>query len=159
VAVGTVPNARFLAEEIERQLKLIKRPDFYADVATVQMPSYEPLSQAMWAADTPSLHVWVTESGVGDSKVGMPRRTLVVWIGGVVKQDRELQENLIELAESVRAVMLFKLLAVTALADMGVFVIEESEGIAFQLEKQDGGFAGMFLSKWRVEYDYPSPAG
>lgn len=158
MAVGTVPNARFLAEEIERQLKLIKRPDYYADVAWVEMPSYEPLSEKMWEPDTPSLHIWISESGLGESKIGMPRRTLSVWIGGVVKQDRELQENLIELAESVRAVMLFKVHTATP-SDMAVFVIEDDQGIAFQLERQDGGFAGMFLSKWRVEYDYPSPAG
>jgi hypothetical protein len=154
-----MPNQRYILRQISTAIAGIRRDVYYVDVATCQIPNYAPMSPAMMLPDTPSAHIWAMESGLGNSKNGAAERELAVWIYGVVKQNEEIQEALIDFAESVRAVMLFQI-PISLPGDLAVTVIEGDEGIAYQTEKMDGGgFAGTFVSKWRVNYAFPSPAG
>jgi hypothetical protein len=164
--IGRVTNARYVLRSIVAELEKMKPANGYlVDVKKVLVPSYEPMSPSMVKEDTPSLHVWAMENGLGDSQHGETRRVLVVWIAGVVKQANELQETLIDFAEQVRAVMLMNparnFPGFAGTNTHGVTTIEDEGGISYSTDptvvKASG--CGVFLSKWRVEYVFATPLG
>jgi len=165
MSVAGMPNARYLVESVKVELEGISRKaGYWTDVARVIVPGYPPGHVRMLEADAPSLHLWAMQIGLGDSLMGEIRRVLGLWIGGVLKTDQDLQENLIEFAECVRAVMLLNparnFPTYAGANTWGVTTIEDADGTSFATQVRDGVLGeGWFLSKWRIEYVYAPPVG
>jgi len=165
VAQGAKPNSAHVVDSILADLKNVKKANgYWMDVRHVALPDYQPYQDQMIAADTPSLQVWVVGDGPGDSLIGLPRKTLKVWIIGVIKQSDRLQQDLLMLADDVKSIMIFnpaRNFPGSSVANTyGHYTDQDEEGVSFEVERGDqSSNVGIFLSKWRVGYEFPSPHG
>jgi hypothetical protein len=165
VAVGDKPNSEYTVEAMMADLRRISRANGYrTEVRTVVQPDYSPDSDMVLQVGAPSVQVWIMGSQPTEGMVGRLHRTLSVWIVGTIKQSKDVQIALLRLMEDVRSVMMWNPQRNhpdnTGANTWGHHTEEESEGFSYMVDAAEGTqAAGMFLSKWRVTYVFPSPSG
>jgi len=165
MAYGGKPNSEFCMDSLLAELKTISVANGrWSDVRTVVMPDYAPESDVMFQAETPSLHVWVMGSGGQEGLISRARRSLEVWIYGVVKQDRGAQTAILRLAEDVRSVMIMNperdYPGLSVANTWGHFTEEQAGGFSFLVDRNEQGKSiGEFRSEWKVVYNYDNPNG
>lgn len=137
---------------------------FFSEIAAATMPNFPPDQDSIMAVEAPSVLVWVMDTMPvvdGNNRIGGLRRTMEIWIYGVVKQERAVQQALIRLYEDVRAVMLFNpqrnYPGLSQPNTWGYTTEEVSCSFAVD-EGQQSSSAGLFKSIWRVSYEYERPS-
>lgn len=164
MAVGQKPNVEYLYESLGANLKLIGTASgYWIDVQTVKAPNYVPYASEMYSEDRPALLYWIEGEQPEEGWIGMAERSLEVTIIGLIASDRSIRENLLRMVASVRKCLLFN----RQLDFPGTVDVPNSWGkgveeidVSYQIEStEQSKAAGLFQSRWRIHYAYPSPSG
>lgn len=169
--VGDVPNSVYIVRSLMADLKRIKKANgFLTDVRQVKRPDYPP-DENDWdralAEESPSVLLWLSDEAdpSGRANSAEDRPSLTVYIMGVVRQERDLQEALQALAVDVRRVMVtnpqrsFPGLAATN--SHGVWTSPAgNKTFDFSYRKlSNASTVGVFESFWQIEYRSPRATG
>lgn len=141
------------------KLATIKRPDFWTDVAAVDLPDYDDENVAeCFKGETPLIHVWwaaeIHDSGMEDSAKFRP--TMRLMIMGVVKVANGLQLALMNLKNDVRNIM-----TSNRWDPVGIYTrpAPSFPTIAYYHQGMAPERMASFRSMWDIEYRATLPGG
>lgn len=167
MAVESQPNDVYVAETLVAEFRRITPGNgHWTEVRHAEMPSYPPtedFKMKMFGVETPALLLWIDRSTPpGDVNY---ERDLRIIVAGIVKQDRNLQQAVMRLANDLRGVMLgniHRTFPGAALPNPTVNAItnELPEGIDFAMDRDPtGNTIGYFFSVWAISHRFPLPNG
>lgn len=169
--IGDVPNSVYVMRSLLADLKRIKRANgFLTDLRQVKQPDYSP-DDSNWdqalAEEAPAVLLWLSQESdpSGRANSAEDRPTLSVYLMGLVRQERNVQEALQSLAVDVRRVMVQNpqrdFPGVSATNSHGVWT-RPAGNVTFDFRYKkmtNASTVGLFDSWWQVEYRCPRTTG
>lgn len=173
MATGNVINSVQIMRSLIAELKTIKKSEGYStDVATVRQPDYLPpkeqddegWNQAM-AEVTPAILVWLDTETEDESLATTmkDRPVLSVYVLGIIKQEKGIQETIQMLASDVRRVFRNNMNrdhpTATATNTWGVMTAQGGSGLKYGYAKSQSSTVAMFDVIWSMTYNFPRATG
>lgn len=163
------PNAQYVLDVLVKELNGIQKPDFLTDLKFAKQPTYPPRARRkIFEEEAPCILVWLDSIGQGTTQArrGEDRPEMLVYMVGIVKPDRGVQEALLALCEDVRRVMRSNGERTWPGEDgstntWGLFT-QPATSKTFDLSLHGASRAtaiGLFESFWNVSYRFPTATG